>query len=289
MKTASIAVLDIGGTKINVGHFNNAEILHNQVLPCPSSADHDQILAYIIDCITGLGIANIKGIAIGVPSIVDVAQGLVLNATNIAAWQNMPLKSCLEQHFNLPVYINNNVNCFVAGESLTRSASKYADMVGICLGTGLGAGIMINHTLYTGSNYTAGEIGNISYLGQTIEDFCSGQFFVREYAQCGSQLAIKARSGDPQAIEAFVKFGQHLAVAISHVVLAVDPQLIVLGGSVAKSFDLFIDTLWQGLVDFPYPQVIEKLDIVQSELANSALLGAGHLYLQSEVEMLQYA
>jgi glucokinase len=154
-------------------------------------------------------------------------------------------------------------------------------MVGLCLGTGIGAGIIFQHQLYTGANCCAGEVGSFSYLQGSIDDYCSGQFFNDNYGQCGSQLAIKARAGDEQALSAFVQFGQHVAEAISHLLLVIDPQLIVIGGSVAQSFDLFIEAVWQKLGDFPYQKVIENLKIEKSNQQDSALLGAAHLYLAS--------
>ena len=187
----------------------------------------------------------------------------------------------LEQHFSKPVYINNDVNCFVVGESLSMQHQTYADMVGLCLGTGFGAGIVLNHQLYMGHNCCAGEAGSISYLEGTIDDYCSGQFFKEHYNQCGRDLAEQAEQGDIMAQQAFNEFGKHLAEAISNLLFIIDPQVIVIGGSVAHSFDLFIDALWERLKSFPYRRVIENLNIEKSTSSDSALLGAAHLYLHS--------
>lgn len=157
----------------------------------------------------------------------------------------------------------------------------YQNLVGLCLGTGLGAGIILQNNLYTGANCCAGEIGDVSYLDASLDDYCSGSFFKVHYHQCGSTLAKQARCGDKQALKAFEEFAQHLAFAIKHLLLMIDPQLIVIGGSVSKSYDLFINKVWKNLADFPYQNVIENLVIEKSQQQNSALLGAAQLYLES--------
>jgi glucokinase len=283
MKQSSIVVLDIGGTKINAGRYRNGIIEYSVFMPFDGKLSVTDSVAFIIECIEQVQKKDTCAIAIGVPSIVDIEQGIVFDAVNIASWQALPLKDILQTHFNLPAYINNDVNCFTVGEQLTSLGQAYSDMVGLCLGTGIGAGIIFQGELYTGANCCAGEVGSFSYLNGTIDDYCSGQFFIDHYQEAGEQLAQKARAGNRNAQQAFVEFAQHLAQAIHHLLLIVDPKLIVIGGSVAQSFDLFIDDLWQNLAKFPYQKVIENLRIEKSTEKDSALLGAVHLYLKSNV------
>ncbi|MFT5756046.1 MAG: glucokinase [Alteromonadaceae bacterium] len=286
MLDSSIAALDIGGTKITSGRYsfsclNDGVMEAVETLPFCAQGSAKEILAFIITCIDKIKLDNMVAIAIGVPSIVDVEQGIIYETINIQSWQEVSLKKDLEAHFNLPVYINNDVNCFTVGEHLNGAGQGYKDIVGICLGTGFGAGIVSNNQLYAGHNCGAGEVGCINYLDATIDDYCSGQFFVKHYQESGADLAAKARNGDTHANAAFQAFGKHLANAITPILLMLDPQLIVIGGSVAQSFDLFIDALWQELNGFPLKRVIDNLNIVPSQKSDSALLGAAHLYLTS--------
>ncbi|GLX78798.1 sugar kinase [Thalassotalea insulae] len=285
MNTRSIIVLDIGGTKINFGRFQGGMIQQNQILPFPAHASAEEIFAFIIHCIDLVKLDDTEAIAIGVPCIVDIEQGIVFNAVNIPAWQQYPLKSLLQAHYQLPVYINNDVNCFVAGESAYGTAKHYQNVAGICLGTGFGCGLFVNQQLYAGQNCCAGEVGGIRYLDATIDDYCSGQYFIDHYQVSGAELAQRADAGDVRALAAFEQFAGHLANAISHLLLVIDPQVIVIGGSVANSYHLFIDALWRELANFPYPVVIENLTICQSELADAALLGAASLYLHHHSEI----
>lgn len=281
MKNSSIVVLDIGGTKINIGRFSGDIICCSQKHVFESGASNEQIFSFITSLIDGVLTDDVTAISIGVPSIVDTEQGLVFDAVNIQAWQKEPLKTKLGQHYGLPVYINNDVNCFTFGEYVSGKSDQNEDIVGLCLGTGFGAGMVLKSQLYTGHNCCAGELGAIKYLNSTIDDYCSGQFFKHQYNACGAELAVQARSGSESAKAIFTEFGVHLAAAISQILLIIDPQKIVIGGSVAQSFDLFIDSVWCHLQDFPYPRVLENLTIEQSSKPDSALIGAAHLYLQS--------
>jgi len=281
MKQSSIVVIDLGGTKINYGLYRAGHIDSNIVKPFDANLSVEDSILFIKSCIDEVKDNDSCAVAIGVPSIVDVKQGVVFNAVNIKSWGEVHLKESLEALLALPVYVNNDVNCFVQGEHLLKQPQGYQDMIGLCLGTGVGSGIILQNKLYAGNNGCAGEIGDFSYLNGSLDDYCSGKFFHDHYLECGASLAKKARDGDKQAIIAFEQFGKHLAVAISHLLLMLDPQLIVFGGSVAKSFDLFIDSLWENLADFPYPSVIKNLVLEQSQQENSALLGAALLYLKT--------
>ncbi|WP_064792387.1 ROK family protein [Shewanella woodyi] len=279
MSFPSLVTLDIGGTKINAGRYVNGVIEDSRSFKFCANASLSEIECFIINCIDGFLIQSTTAICIGVPCIVDTQLGVVYDAVNIPAWKEFDLKSALQRRYHLDVYINNDVNCFTAGEHRFGAGQGYDDIIGLCLGTGVGAGFIINNELYQGHNCSAGEIGEVCYLTSTIDEYCSGRFFDLHIGASGTDLAVKARSGEAYAIEAYSQFGRHLAHAISHLLLILDPQVIVIGGSVARSFDLFKEELWLGLADFPYNKVIENLKIIPSSNRDTALLGAAQLYL----------
>ncbi|WP_286271022.1 ROK family protein [Thalassotalea hakodatensis] len=282
MQPTSFVTLDIGGTKVNFGLFRDGIIEHNQEIPFCAHGSSAQIRQFLIDGIAAMIASDTTAICIGVPCIVDVENGIVFDAVNIPAWQKYPLKDELSDYFDLPVYINNDVNCFVAGEATFGDVARFEkNVVGICLGTGFGTGFYLNDQLYAGHNCCAGELGGIPYLKGTLDDYCSGSFFTKIHQVNGAELAERARSGDVAAQAIFDEFAQHLAKGISYLMFTVDPKVIVVGGSVAKSFDLYIDSLRQSLDSFPYKKVRTNLIIVKSELDNAALLGAAALYIGS--------
>ncbi len=276
----SVITIDIGGTKVCAGLYRNEHLRDLRREAFPAFADETEIFTFICDLIEQLQQADTSIIAIGVPAIVEQQTGTILNAVNIPAWQCVALQQQLELRFSLPVLLENDVNCFTYGEHRFGAAQGNSAIIGLCLGTGVGAGLIINRQLYQGINCCAGEVGSIPYLDSTFDDYCSGRFFHIHYQQSGESLALQAKNNVPAAIDAFVQYSKHLAQAIKYLLLLIDPEKIVLGGSVAKSYELFIDSLWQQLADFPYPSMIKKLQIVPASLEESALLGAASLALQ---------
>src|SRR6202000_2139089 len=100
---------------------------------------------------------DISAIGIGVPSVVDVEEGIVYDVQYIPSWKEVPLKKFLEARYKKPVFVNNDANCFAVGEYHFGKGKGVSCMVGLTIGTGLGGGIIINNKLFAGYNCGAGE------------------------------------------------------------------------------------------------------------------------------------
>ncbi|MGM0375511.1 MAG: ROK family protein, partial [Bacteroidota bacterium] len=184
------------------------------------------------------------------------------------------------EHFGVPVYVNNDANCFAAGERYFGKGKDYDDFVGLTSGTGLGAGIIKDGRLMSDQNCGAGEFGMIPYLDHNYEHYCSGQFFSRQGIP-GHLAAEKAVLGDHTALNLFRSYGKHLGNAMKTIIFAMDPAAIILGGSVAKSFVFFEDAFMKELKTFPYKRTIRKLEIKTSEMTDVAIAGAAALYYEN--------
>ena len=112
----------------------------------------EESLTYLKAQISKMMTPQTRGIGVGVPSVLDSETGVVYNVANIPSWIEVPLKDILESEFNVPVYINNDSNCFTLGEKKFGEGRPFKHLVGVTLGTGVGAGIIINDHLYGGSN-----------------------------------------------------------------------------------------------------------------------------------------
>jgi glucokinase len=224
----------------------------------------------------------IAGIGIGVPSVVDVEHGIVYDVQNIRSWKEVPLKSLLEKKYKLPVYVNNDANCFALGEYYFGKGREAASMVGLTIGTGLGGGIIIHDKLFAGYNCGAGEFGCLPYKDNILEYYASGSFFKNVYGLDGVEIYESAKKVDPRALQLYAELGEHLGNAVKMVMYTYDPQLIVLGGSVSQAYDLFKETMWAAIKTFAYSKSIERLHIAISELKNSGILGAAALYYDAQ-------
>ena len=182
----------------------------------------------------------------------------------------------------MPVFINNDANCFALGEFYFGKGKGFDSMIGLTIGTGLGSGVIINKKLYAGRNGGAGEFGMIDYLDKYVEWYASGQFFKNVYKTDGEAVFKNAKEGNKEAIGMYEEMGVHLGNAIKTILYALDIELIILGGSVRHAYPFFSKTVWQSLQNFAFQNAVKNLRIEVSELENSGLLGAAALYFDHQ-------
>lgn len=269
--------VDIGATKIHVGLVNNAKTVKEIKFPTMAGASKEDIIKNLIRGIESLEISDFHGIGIGVPGLIHEKDGIVYDLLNIPSWKEVHLKDSLESHFNKPVRITNDANVFALGMKVFGNGQKFKNLVGITMGTGFGAGIIINHKIYSGNYSSAGELGSIPYLDKTIEDYCSGKFFRNNYNLKGTEVFELAEKGDETALKIFEEFGEHLGNTIKLILFTYSPEAVFLGGSVNRSYKYFEKGLKKTLSTFPFSKVLEKIEIRSSHLENISILGAAAL------------
>lgn len=273
----SILGIDIGGTSIVGGRIEGDIIIEQITVDTCAQEGGDKTLNILKELIRQLKTTDTRAIGIGVPSVVDREKGIVYNVQNIKNWDEVHLKSLLEEEFGLPVHIDNDANCFAYGEKIFGKGKDFQNFVGITLGTGVGGGIIQDNHLLFDSNCGSGEFGEIPYLDSILEEYCGSRFFTRTTGRSGYEIALKAREGDRDSIAIYSQYGKHISVLVKVILLILDPQAIIFGGSISKSFDLFKDSMYENLKDFPYPKSVDKIQILTSDLHNIGILGAGAL------------
>jgi len=271
--------VDLGGTNVRAGRVADGAIQQQATRKISSDASENVVLSEIAETIQEVITAETTSIGIGVPSVVDVDTGVVYNVENIPSWQEVHLKRFLEERFPVTAHVNNDVNCFVLGEHSFGQGQNHESIVGLALGTGLGGGIIIENQLYAGATCGAGEFGMVPYRDHILEYYCSGEFFEKVHQTDGASVLCRAQDGDQAALALFDEFGEHLGNAIILVLHTVDPELIILGGSVSNAFEFFEKAMHHQLQTFAFPKTIESLQIVRSTLPNVAVLGAASLCL----------
>lgn len=280
-------VVDLGATNVRAGLEQHGAISHEKSVLLKGKDSLDASLNQLIDLLRPYTENDVQSIGIGVPSVVDVANGIVYNAVNIPSWTEVHLKEILESTFNIPVFVNNDVNCFVLGEYQFGVAKNYQSVVGVCIGTGIGTGIIINNQLYSGFNCGAGEIGHLPYLDQDLEFYVSGNFFQKKYGLSAVDASIKMATSPLEGQSMWEDYGRHLAHAMMAIVYSYDPEAIVLGGSLAKAFPYFEKQMKSVMKErFAYPESLKKLKILQSTDDTISLLGASLLSRQDMASLV---
>jgi glucokinase len=277
----SVLGIDIGGTSLKIGLVENGVIVNQISRNVDNKATESETLLSLLEAIDNIINSDVNSIGIGVPAVVDPLTGIVYDVQNIPSWKKVPLKDIIIKRYNLPVYINNDANCFALGEKIFGKGKDYENFIGLSIGTGIGMGIIINNKLYNGVLCGAGEVGMLPYKDGILEDYSSSLFFLKKYHQTAEELSISANKGNKKALQAYTEFGLNLGDCLKSILYMYAPESIILGGSISKSFSLFKEAMELSLKSFAYQKQIENLKIDTSNQEGIAILGAASLCFQN--------
>lgn len=278
MRSGKLIGIDLGATNIRGGLVSGKTINNLKANPIRSNGTMEEVLEDVFRLTDQLIDKEIMAIGIGVPSVVDTKLGILYDVQYIPSWKEVHLKKLMEERYKVPVFVNNDANCFALGEHYFGKGQGYDSMIGVTIGTGLGSGIIINNKLYAGVNCGAGEFGMADYLDKIYEYYCSGSFFQNVYGLNGQDVFKSAQKGEREALKLYNEMGGHLGNAIKLMMYTYDPELIILGGSVRFAYDFFQKAMWERVMSFAFTKTKERLQIKLSELENSGILGAAGLY-----------
>lgn len=272
--------IDIGGTNIKIGLIENNRIIKQSFCGIDVKATEEETIWSLFKLIDGIINSEVTAIGIGVPAVVDPLTGIVYDVQNIPAWKEVGLKEIILQRYKLPVFINNDANCFALGEKIFGKGKQYENFIGLSIGTGIGMGIIIDHRLYNGVLCGAGEVGMLPYKDGIMEDYSSGDFFINHYNLSAKYLYQEAEKGNQPALDAFNEFGFHLGECLKAIIYMFAPEAIILGGSISKAYPYFKSSMEQSLQTFAYQKQIQNLKIETSNQDGIAILGAASLCFQ---------
>jgi glucokinase len=196
---------------------------------------------------------SLKSIAIGVPGVTNSDDGTVIATSYLMGWRNVPLRALVEEALKIPAAIDNDVNLAAIGESWTGAATNVQDFVFLAIGTGLGAGIVLNGRPYRGHHWSAGEIGYLLVPGITygpkqdgepgaLENVIGGEGIKLQWEKLrgaalpenlnATEIFDFALQGNSLAETILQKSATLLAQTIYNISVVLDCPLFVLGGSV---------------------------------------------------------
>ncbi len=304
--TRPVAIgIDFGGTSIKLG-LVAAGGLAQRAESLSTLAYHraEDLLAAMFAAIDSLRVQNPDVVAVGagLPGIVDSHSGIVHHLTNVPGWVNVPLRELLALHTGLPTVIENDANAMAYAEWKFGAGRRHANVVCLTLGTGVGAGLILDGQLFRGSGLGAGEVGNMSIdfrgvpgpygnfgaLERYVGNGPIGARAAARYESAGQprpitectphRLAEAAAHGDPVAREIWEETGVMLGAALVDVIWLLNPDAIVLGGGVAQAGELIFAPVRRTIRERTSPVFHEKLAILPAELGNDAgIIGCGAL------------
>ena len=304
LQTASryVAAVDIGGTNLRVAI---ADLRGNVIARVSKSTvgirDASVVVRLICEAVRNLlqewalPESLLVAIGAGAPGVVDVDNGIVIVTSYLMGWRNVPLRALLEEALGIPAAVDNDVNLAALGEGRAGVARGVKDFVFLAVGTGIGAGIIVNGNLVRGHGWSAGEIGYMLVPGVSeapvsgdapgaLEELAGGEGIRSQWRlqwhegktllpreAVASEIFDAAAQGDQLASEVLGAAARALAYALYNIWLVLNCELFVLGGSLCLN-PLYMNTVAKMLAA---QSTRTKSRLVVSELGSDAqLLGA---------------
>lgn len=287
--------LDIGGTKIHsvVAEWDKY-FLRTRKLPKivqsrrivlqnvnVESKFFGEVTGEILRLIAELGTSNVARVGVGIAGPLS-RDKVSLSSTNLPL-KNFPTLKKLEEKFGSEVYVDNDANCFTWAEYLFGAARSAGSSVGITLGTGVGGGIVLDingkSLLWEGYSGSSAEVGHmILDGGHSFEDLCSSKAQYLWKGRDPLSIEQKARAGDKESVDVYQEYGFWLGIGVANTINVVDPEIVVIGGSLSKAWDLFENEMHMVAKKYIISTLAKKTKIVRAKLGDDAgALGAAYL------------
>ena len=284
-----ILAIDIGGTMIKYGLVSSdGKILSTNKIKTEASKGLNNILNKIDNIFKGYKENNPVGIAVSGTGQINGMIGKVIGGNPIIPnWIGTNLVKILEEKYNLPAVLENDVNCVALGEKWIGAGKDLSNFICLTIGTGIGGGIILNNQLFRGENFVAGEFGHTLIKKGEFEQFASTTALIRLVKEKtgkilnGKEIFDLEKKEIVEYQEVISEWIENLTDGLSSIVYCFNPANIILGGGVIGQGEALINRIKNSLFKKIGLQFKEKLNIIQAKLGNNAgMIGASYLLLE---------
>lgn len=288
------AGIDIGGTNTRIALIDEAyEIIERKQFPTDVN-NPQATLQKIQEAVQGFSVA-IAGVGLSCPGPLDLKQGIILDTPNLkGGWHGLAVSKELSARLKVPVFLENDANLACLAEAVLGQGKDYSYVQFLTISTGLGSGLVIDKKIYQGAHGYAHEIANIplwrngpshgSIYPGGVEAICSGTAITTRAVNAGldvqhaGDVYSLACSQNQTAIDIMEDAKEYLANTIAIIYAFVDPEIVILGGSVAIKIPGFVEDVEQRVKTKVYPNIRPLVKVVKTNLSeDSGLLGAACL------------
>ena len=285
----NILAIDIGGTMIKYGLVSSdGEILSTDKIETEAEKGLENILNKIDNIFKRYKKNNPVGIAVSGTGQINGMIGKVIGGNPIIPnWIGTNLVKILEEKYNLPIVLENDVNCVALGEKWIGAGKNLKNFICLTIGTGIGGGIILNNQLFRGENFVAGEFGHTLIKKGEFEQFASTIALIRLVKERtgkilnGKEIFDLEKKEIVEYQEVISEWIENLTDGLSSIIYCFNPANIILGGGVIGQGKPLINRIKNSLFKKIGPQFKEKLNIIQAKLGNNAgMIGASYLLLE---------
>ena len=306
--------IDVGGTNVKIALVSDKGIIvYSNSIPTRAEMGYEYTINSIKEAIkvllkeTNQNPKDIEGMGFGFPGQIDCQKGIVRLAPNIPGWVDVPIAEIMENEFGIPTRVDNDVRTAALGELNYGAGIGCQNLVCITVGTGIGAGLVINGKLVRGASNAAGEIGHIKLNMEggplcgcgdrgCLEAYASGPAIVamaENYIKGGKStkyrelanpeitpyiVSVAAQEGDPVAKQIFRIMGEYIGMGLTSVVNLLNPEKIIIGGGVADAGEILFAPIRETIQKRAMTIQKNAVEIVPAKLGNTAgVIGASLL------------
>ncbi len=313
--SSSLAIgVDVGGTNIRAGLVgSDGAVLKLVTVPVTNRSAEAVVEAICghVESLAKHASQPLAGCGCGIPGIVNSEEGIVYSSPNYPDWRDVPILKMLRSKIALPLSIDNDANMFAFAELLFGAGKGRRNMVALTLGSGIGGGIIIDGKLFRGDRGFAGEVGHITVEPDGVACACGNRGCWEQYAASRAfthfvhRLPLREKegilalaSGDAAALtpefvaelagsqNATAKdlwrfFGRYLGIGIASLVNVLGITTIVIGGGIARSWNLFIDAAKAEVEGRTYARNAKHLKLLKASLGdNTSVVGAASIFFE---------
>jgi len=260
---ACIGGIDLGPTRTRLAVADlRGEPLAHDVIETPSRLAPEKLLSRLADALRtlmreiNLPYDRLIAVGAGAPGAVEVDKGVVTEAPNLPNWSRVPMRDILERSLGVPAIVENDVNLAILGERWRGAAKGHQNCVYITVGTGIGAGIIVEGVMHRGHHFMAGEIAFMCMgteyvetgVARCLESLASLKALAgraprgrrRDAPQAAAELLAAAADGDRAARKAVEEVAGFIGMAVANLAVVVDPSLVVMAGAMVTQSELLV-------------------------------------------------
>ncbi len=291
--TTLLLGLDIGGTKsAAVVGDPDGNVLARASAATPQASWQEAVALLCTLCRSvcgeqGVPVSEMAALGVSCGGPLDSATGTVYAPPNLPAWEAVPLRTILEAEFGLPTRLENDANATALAEHRWGAGQGCRDMAFLTMGTGIGAGLILDGQLYRGRRDLAGEVGHAVVLpggplcpcGKRgcLEALASGTSLARmgreRYGEDGltaHDVCDRARAGDPVALGVVADVALYMGIGLANLLHTLNLERIVLGTLAVHAADLLLDPIRASAQAHCWPRVWEGVSILPAALGDAA-------------------